>query len=763
MKIVFLCASLEPGRDGVGDYTRRLAGECVSRGHECTAIALHDPHVANEMETVEDGVTLVRFPAAETWSNKHLARITARVRETWPTWISWQFVAYGYHPKGLVPEGVRELAGHLRGPRLHMMLHELWIGLETTSKPRQQLVGWLQRRGLLRLLRDFPADSLHTSNPTYQAELARHGIAAKVLGLFGNVPVDPAPPGGSDVLPRFVPSAKGNARGTWLVGAMFGTLHPQWQPEATVEWLLTTASRHGLQPAIVAAGRIGAHGAALLERFSRRGVVVAVTGEQDAHTISQLLRSADYGIAPHPWALIGKSGAAAAMLEHGLPVLVPREDWLLRHVHPQPIAATDPLLSRLTDLDADKTDSWLASRRAPAAALPGIAADFLKSLDPGQPRTRASLAPFAESPSTSMNFLFYVPQMAAYGGIERHVCGLARAAAERGHHVLFLTTSNSLGTDLRTELDHALITFRELPRAREKAGVLLKTLWLYNEVRRSRSRSWDVIYTNGQSALSQVVWRAAGKGTRIVHHHHNAADPEEQKTWSPSFRRVLQRAQVLIGCSNATRDALNAAVGRRDARFMPYLTRCPVESSQIVDRPPHRPLRFGFSGRLIPEKGIDAILALASDPGLVNLEWHVHGAGAAYPPDRFTGNPRLIYHGAFTSAAEHAAALLALDAAVLFSTHNEGMPLSLIEAMSAGLPWIATDHGGTRELASSPLNAVVASPRPNLAELAADVRVLAARITSGQTSRVAQRAVYDKTFAPPVVAALWLEFFESKS
>lgn len=27
MTILFLCGSLEPGRDGVGDYTRRLAGD----------------------------------------------------------------------------------------------------------------------------------------------------------------------------------------------------------------------------------------------------------------------------------------------------------------------------------------------------------------------------------------------------------------------------------------------------------------------------------------------------------------------------------------------------------------------------------------------------------------------------------------------------------------------------------------------------------------------------------------------------------------
>ncbi|MEO6876494.1 MAG: glycosyltransferase, partial [Opitutaceae bacterium] len=223
----------------------------------------------------------------------------------------------------------------------------------------------------------------------------------------------------------------------------------------------------------------------------------------------------------------------------------------------------------------------------------------------------------------------------------------------------------------------------------------------------------------------------------------------------------LRRAPWLVGCSRATCAALNAAVGRTDAHFLPYLTAQPVASSHIVERAPGRPLRFGFCGRLIREKGIDAILTLANDPSLADIEWHIHGAGDAYPPDRFAGQPRLVYHGAYRSAEEHARILLGLDALVLFSTHNEGMPLSLIEGMSAGLPWIATDRGGTRELALSPADSVVVPTTGGLPEIRAGVRALADRILAGQTSRVRQRAGYDGHFAPPVVAGLWLDFFSN--
>ncbi len=98
---------------------------------------------------------------------------------------------------------------------------------------------------------------------------------------------------------------------------------------------------------------------------------------------------------------------------------------------------------------------------------------------------------------------------------------------------------------------------------------------------------------------------------------------------------------------------------------------------------------------------------------------------------------------------------------VLFSTHNEGMPLSLIEGMSAGLPWIATDRGGTRELAVSAADSLVAPAAATLAELGSRVRVLADRILAGTTSRRRQRGHYDREFAPPVVARRWLDYFHS--
>lgn len=363
-----------------------------------------------------------------------------------------------------------------------------------------------------------------------------------------------------------------------------------------------------------------------------------------------------------------------------------------------------------------------------------------------------------------MNILAYAPQMAAFGGMERHVCDLACALATRGHRVSLLTTSNSLAPQLRKKLEAHDVTLRELARGRGHAGRLHKGFWLLREALRSEATRWDLIYTNGQSALARLAWLAARPHTRIVHHHHTAADAGEQATWSGAFRRVLARAPELVACSRATQEALAQALGRTDIRYLPYLTSAPVAAAAVADRAytADTRLNFGFAGRLVPEKGIDFICALSRLPALADITWHIHGAGPDYPPDFFAAFPNVVYHGAYSSGAQQAEILQRLDALVLFSTHNEGMPLSLIEAMSAGLPWIATDRGGTGELAVSAENSMVLPHPTNLAALASAVRTMADRIQQGVTSREEQRRVYDGLFSPPVVSEAWCEYLEAR-
>ena len=267
-----------------------------------------------------------------------------------------------------------------------------------------------------------------------------------------------------------------------------------------------------------------------------------------------------------------------------------------------------------------------------------------------------------------MNLLFYVPQMAAYGGMERHVCVLAQEAAARGHRVRFLTTSDSLNAPARSALAAAGIDFRELAQPRGQASKLQKLLWLWRETLRACSTKWDLIYTNGQSALASIVWKAARSATRIVHHHHTAADAGEQASWAPGFRRVLERAPEIVACSEATRAGIEHAINRHTGvRFLPYFTACPVTREQVVDPTPDatRPLAIGFLGRLVSTKGIDILCALSLRPELAGVLWHIHGEGPGYPESHFTAFPSIRYHGPYRDLARHGEILRSLDAVAL--------------------------------------------------------------------------------------------------
>ncbi len=378
MKILFICGSLEPGRDGVGDYTRLLAGACAARGHDCTALALHDLHAPRETDRTRDALRVIRLPATTPWAVRldRAADLRARLA---PDWVSWQFVAYAFHPRGFLPGALLQRAADLRGARCHVMMHELWLGLEAGASWRPRLIGWLQRQGILRLLRQLNPDCVQTSNPVYRRALARAGIESGVLGLFGNVPCVSDHPGDGSPFTRWLPALPAPAPPPFIA-VTFGTIHPQWQPAATIAWLVATARRLGRRPAFLALGVPGAAAPRLLAGFRRAGIPAAQTDELKAATVSHLLAAADVGIAPHPWALIGKSGAAAAMLDHGLPVLVPRDNWHLRGHVVCSAPAADPLLTRLAGLDDAGTDRWLARRRAPASALPQVADTFLHAL-----------------------------------------------------------------------------------------------------------------------------------------------------------------------------------------------------------------------------------------------------------------------------------------------------------------------------------------------------------------------------------------------
>ena len=356
MKILFLTGSLEPGKDGVGDYTRVLAAECARLGHETFLLSLNDPWVTGAPQHPAE----LRLGARMSWPDRvNAARVF--LAQNRPEIVSVQFVPYSFHPAGLnfsLPQILRAIIGQTR---MQVMFHELWIGAQTGASLQAKALGFCQRKIIQAVVKTLPCRIVHTSNSVYVQLLARRGIDAAQLSLVGSVPVVPTdnPPRQNDEVLRL---------------GIFGSIHPEWSPDE----MLVQLRRLGKQIQLSHIGRIGPGEPVwmdLTERY-RLEVEFRRLGERSSESISQFFSSVEFGVATTPLSLIGKSASVAAMLEHGLPVIVNRND-----VHFRGITDTGPTSDLLIPVDEMFLERLTTvKRQAPRARLPEVAAQFLNDL-----------------------------------------------------------------------------------------------------------------------------------------------------------------------------------------------------------------------------------------------------------------------------------------------------------------------------------------------------------------------------------------------
>lgn len=384
MRIAFLCGGLEPGRDGVGDYAQALAGECVRQGHACSVLALNDRQVGitpSGASIPTGAIPHLRLSASLLWDTR-IKQAETFLRDYQPDWISLEFVPYGFHDKGLVRGLGKHLARLIEGRRLHLMFHELWIGAYAGASLKHRMVGFVQRQLILGLVGQLQPAFVSTSNFAYIGMLKRGGVAASHLPLFGNIPlIDDA-----DESWLFTACSEAGLRVTpttrreFLIFGLFGTLHPSWPPEPLLTLLRTAAANEGKRVIIASIGRIGS-GEQLWEQVTRsrdRVIDFVTLGEQSARRVSEFLQWIDFGVAASPWELIGKSGSVASMLEHGLPVIVNRDDVCFGNVTDTEVK--DPLLVKMdAQLPARLRELRKGGR---LSRLPATAEKFLRLLEP---------------------------------------------------------------------------------------------------------------------------------------------------------------------------------------------------------------------------------------------------------------------------------------------------------------------------------------------------------------------------------------------
>jgi hypothetical protein len=329
MKLLFICGSAEIGRDGVGDYTRRLGEELVNQGHQVKILAINDNVSAVREEVIttkeDQDIVVLRYPSSTTYSDR-CYKLDRLLNEYRPDFISLQYVPYSFQAKGIPYEFIKCLDQINKKWNWHIMFHETWLGLSSLSPLKHKIVGFFQRKAAQWMVKSLKPQVITTSNRLYQMVLGAAHINASLLPLFSNIPVFTT---GSTFQDKLSDKLGLNAtnRAEFSILGIFGSLHKEYDFHTVLQEALAKATAANKKLIFVSFGRMRE-----LEEFNRLKALFkskinfVLLGELPEAEVSTTMRVLDEAISCTPMEHIGKSGVYAALRLHNVKVLLPFSD-----------------------------------------------------------------------------------------------------------------------------------------------------------------------------------------------------------------------------------------------------------------------------------------------------------------------------------------------------------------------------------------------------------------------------------------------------
>jgi hypothetical protein len=306
MKIIFICGSLEPGKDGVGDYSRLVATELKAHGHDAFAIALNDGFVDGELQENQGEIEVLRIGKSKSWHEKiDMAKVMIDAIK--PDFLSLQFVPFSFNDKGL-PFGLGAKLNKLTGnSNWHIMFHELWI---ENQDIKGRIIAFFQKQIIASLKPKLKPLVTHTHLPVYKRRLASIGIIANPLPVISNIP--------------FIETVQHLNSQNFIIG-FFSQVTFRAEVTAFLEKMNDACEAKGLVLKIVVIGGSSSKVADFINRPENRIISdkITHTGFLTPSEISGKISNCNLGISPVPQHVLGKSGSTAAFLSHKIPVAAP--------------------------------------------------------------------------------------------------------------------------------------------------------------------------------------------------------------------------------------------------------------------------------------------------------------------------------------------------------------------------------------------------------------------------------------------------------
>jgi phosphatidylinositol alpha-mannosyltransferase len=305
----------------------------------------------------------------------------------------------------------------------------------------------------------------------------------------------------------------------------------------------------------------------------------------------------------------------------------------------------------------------------------------------------------------------------APGGVQVHVNDLAAQLAERGHVVeVFGPGRGGLGRPVRLPYRGTVAPIAPWP-----AGVRL--------ARRAFERfSPDLVHVHEPFTPSASMWAVLAATVPVVATFHAWLDRSRlYEASGPALRPVARRLTATIAVSTAAAAFVERALPGLAPVVIPNgLSVARFAEATPLAWPPGR--RIAWAHRLDPQKGfpvmVRAFRALALErPDLrlsVGGDGEDRGALDGLPP---TVRERISMFGRLAHA-DVPSLLAGADVAVAAATGQESFGIALVEAMAAGVPVVATDIEGYRQVVTNGADGLLVPPGDDVALATALGRVL---------------------------------------
>ncbi len=278
MKICFITGQKESKQCGITDYVELLAQELEKLGHQIEQYFIK-----------KDYEDLNNLPNADLYTI--------------------QFAPYAYANNGIPRRILNLLARKLQNKRVHLNFHEIWVGAYPRANWKERGIGWLQKNLILGFINRCKPELITSSNAAAIDRLKRRGVPARFLYLFGNIPYSAA--------------SKAMTAEQTLKIAFFGTPYADFPYHKLGNFFSNLSKACGKKLEIILIGRQREDRGIdqILSLCKMNNSSIQTTGELSTDLISEQLQECTLAVSTTPYDVIGKSGATAAMFEHGLPVL----------------------------------------------------------------------------------------------------------------------------------------------------------------------------------------------------------------------------------------------------------------------------------------------------------------------------------------------------------------------------------------------------------------------------------------------------------